>query len=179
MQVEPVEAEPDASLPLLRRGEVDLAIIYRFGDAGEGADDGLEVTHLLDDEHRAVLPARHRLAARKTRLGEGPRGRGLDRAARRRAGGRLPGRCSSAYAPTRASRRGIALETDDLQAAQAFVAAGLGIALMHDLTMPTRRQSVAVRPIKGPRLARPVAAVTAAGRSSPPAAAMLEVLAGP
>ena len=72
----------------------------------------------------------------------------------------------------------IALETDDLQAVQALVAAGLGIALMHDLTMPTRRQSVAVRPIRGARLARPVSAVTAAGRRSPSAAAMLDVLAG-
>ena len=50
---------------------------------------------------------------------------------------------------------------------------------MHDLTMPTRRQSIAVRPIEGPRLARPVTAVTVAGRRSPPAAAMVEMLAGP
>jgi DNA-binding transcriptional LysR family regulator len=177
LEVAPVEAEPDASLPLLRRGEVDLAIIYRFGDAGDGADDGLEITHLLDDEHRAVLPARHRLAARKAvsvadladeawivPQADGPA------AGYRQMLERL---CADAgFAP------GIALETDDLQAAQAFVAAGLGIALMHDLTMPTRRQSIAVRPIKGPRLARPVAAVTATGRRSPPATAMLEVLAG-
>jgi DNA-binding transcriptional LysR family regulator len=177
VQLELVEAEPDVSLPLLRTGEVDLAIVYRFPDADDGADDGLEAAHLLDDEHRAVLPARHRLASRKAvsvadladeawivpQAGGPARGyrEGLERL------------CGDAgYAPR------IAFETDDLQAAQAFVAAGLGIALMHDLTMPTRRQSIAVRRITGPRLARSVAAVTASGRRSPPAAAMLEVLAG-
>lgn len=176
VQLELVEAEPDVSVPLLRTGEVDLAIVYRLGDVGGGGD-GLEVAHLLDDEHRAVLPARHRLATRKAvsvadladeawivpHAGGPARGyrEGLERV------------CADAgFAPS------IAFETDDLQAVQAFVAAGLGIALMHDLTMPTRRQSIAVRPITGPRLARPVNAVTAAGRGSPPAAAMLEVLAG-
>jgi DNA-binding transcriptional LysR family regulator len=175
VRLEPVEAEPDTSVALLRRGEVDLAIVYRFADSG--ADDGLEVTHLLDDEHRAVLPARHRLAARKTLsvadLADDawivPRADGPARGYREM----LEGLCADAgFSP------GIALETDDLQAAQAFVAAGLGVALMHDLTMPTRRQSIVVRPITGPRLARPVTAVTVAGRRSPPAAAMLEVLGG-
>jgi hypothetical protein len=47
---------------------------------------------------------------------------------------------------------------------------------MHDLTMPTRRQAIAVRPIEGPRLTRPVNAVTAAGRRSPAATAMLDML---
>ena len=78
----------------------------------------------------------------------------------------------------RGLRADIALETDDLQAAQAFVAARLGITLMHDLTMPTRRRDRGSLD-QGPRLARPVTAVTAAHRRSPPALAMLEVLAGP
>ena len=176
VQLELVEAEPDASVPLLRTGEVDLAIVYRFGDAG--ADEGLEAEHLLDDEHRAVLPARHRLAARKTvsvaDLADEawivPHAGGPARAYREG----LEGLCADAGFSPR-----IAFETDDLQAVQTFVAAGLGIALMHDLTMPTRRLSIAVRPIAGPRLARPVNAVTAIGRRSPPATAMLEVLAGP
>lgn len=176
VELELAEVEPDASLPLLRAGEVDLAIVYRLRDADAG-DDGLEVAHLLDDEHRAVLPARHHLAARKTVSvadlaneqwivphADGP-ARGY------RAG--LERLCADAgFAPR------IAFETADLQAVQAFVAAGLGIALMHDLTLPTRRQSITVRPITGPRLARPVNAVTVAGRRSPPAVAMLEVLAG-
>jgi DNA-binding transcriptional LysR family regulator len=170
-----VEAEPDASLPLLRTGEVDVALIYGFEPTGNAADGGLERVHLLDDEHRAVLPARHRLAARNAvtvaeladdawivPYSDGPAAayrEGLDRL------------CDDAGFTPR-----IAFETDDLQAAQAFVAAGLGIALMHDLTLPTRRHNIAVRPLSGPRLARPVSAVTVAGRRSPSAAAMLAVL---
>ena len=176
VQLELVEAEPDVSLPLLRRGEVDLAIVYRFGPGD--ADGRLEAAHLLDDEHRAVLPARHRLAARKAvsvadLAGEPwivPHRRGPARGYREG----LEGLCADVgFAPR------IAFETDDLQAVQTFVAAGLGIALMHDLTMPTRRHSIAVRPLTGPRLTRPVHAVTAAGRRSPPAAVMLDILAGP
>ena len=176
VQLELVEAEPDASLPLLRTGEVDLAIVYRFADGG--SDDGLEVVHLLDDEHRAVLPARHRLAARKAvsvadLADEAWIVPHADGPARSYRDG-LERLCADAGFTPR-----IGFETDDLQAVQTFVAAGLGIALMHDLTMPTRRRSIAVRPITGRRLARPVNAVTAAGRHSPPAAAMLGVLAGP
>jgi DNA-binding transcriptional LysR family regulator len=180
VDLELVEAEPEAGLTLLRAGEVDLAVVYRVGDADADADagDGLEVAHLLDDEHRAVLPARHRLAARKTvsvadLSGEAwivPHAGGPARGYR---AGLERLWADAGFAPR------IAFETDDLQAVQAFVAAGLGIALMHDLAMATRRRSVAVRPLTGPRLARPVSAVTVAGRRSPPAAAMLEVLAGP
>jgi DNA-binding transcriptional LysR family regulator len=168
--LEPVEHEPDASIPLLRTGEVDLAIAY--GDHGE---EGLDVTHLLDDEHRAVLPARHRLARRTAvtvaDLAEdawivpSPDG---------------PARAYRAALDDLARRAGftpqVAFETHNLQAVQALVAAGLGVALMHDLTMPTRRGSIAVRPLEGPRLTRRVTAVTVAGRRSPPAAAMLALL---
>jgi DNA-binding transcriptional LysR family regulator len=172
------EAEPDVSLPMLRTGEVDLALVYGFTEPPDDPDRGLQTTPLLVDEHRAVLPTRHRLAARKTLsvadladedwivpYSDGPaRGyrEGLERL----------------WADAGFSAR-IAFETDDLQAAQAFVAARLGIALMHDLTLPTRRDGVVVRPLSGPRLARPVSAVTAADRRSPPAAAMVEVLAAP
>lgn len=50
---------------------------------------------------------------------------------------------------------------------------------MQDLTLPTRRSGVAVRPLTGPRLARPVSAVTTTDRRSPPATAMLAILAAP
>ena len=177
IELEPLEAEPSAARSMLRKGEVDLAISYRFGADGTVSVDGLVETHLLDDEHRAVLPARHRLAARKTVAvkdlskegwivprADGPAGRYREM---------LERLCADAgFSPQ------VALETDDLQAVQAFVSAGFGIALMHDLTIPVRRQNVTVRPLRGPRLARPVTALTAVNRRSPPAAAMLEVLIG-
>lgn len=177
VRLEPLEAEPAAARSLLRKGEVDLAITYSFGDVGAAGEDGLVEVHLLDDEHRAVLPARHRLASRKAVSVKDlsaedwivPRADGP--AARYRE--MLEELCADAgFSPE------VALETDDLQAVQAFVSAGFGIALMHDLTMPVRRQNLTVRPLRGPRLARPVTAVTAANRRSPPVASMLEILTG-
>ena len=174
VELEVVEAEPDTGLTLLRAGDVDLAVVYHLD---RPAGDGLDLVPLLDDEHRAVLPARHRLARRRAvRLADlasepwiVPRAAGPAREYREL----LEDLCRDAgFAPR------VAFETDDLQAVQAFVAAGLGIALMHDLTMPTLRRSVVVRPLSGRRLTRRVAAVTAAGRPSPAAAAMLDVLAG-
>ena len=166
--IELTEAEPDTATALLRTGEADLAIVY-------DPPDGLEVIPLLEDEHRALLPARHPLAARReltvaALAGEAwivPRSTGPARGYR----ARLDALCAEAgFAPR------IALETDDLQAVQAFVAAGLGVALAHDLTMPLRRHNVAVRPLSGPRLTRQVAAVAMPGRRTPPAAALLKIL---
>jgi DNA-binding transcriptional LysR family regulator len=177
VRVELVEAEPDTSLPSLRAGEVDLAITYQVGETAEETGLGLDFVPLLDDEQRAVLPSRHRLASRKSislaSLAAEP---WIVPRADGSAGGYrelLEDLCAQAgFAPQ------IAFETDDLQAVQAFVGAGLGIALMHDLTLPVLRRSVAVKPLTGQSLTRRVTAVTAAGRRSPAAAAMLEVLAG-
>ncbi len=170
-----VEAEPDASVPLLRTGEVDRALVYGFEPDAGAADGGLELVHLLEDEHRVVLPARHRLAAQDAvtvaELADEawivPHADGPARAYRQS----IDRLCRDAgFAPR------VAFETTDLQAAQAFVASGLGVALMHDLTLPTRRHDIAVRPLAGPRLTRPISAVVVTGRRPPAADAMLAVL---
>ena len=171
-----IEAEPDVSVPMLRTGEVELALVYDFAGEPGGEDRRLQAAPLFVDEHRAVLPTRHRLAARKTLTLADLAGE--DWIVPRRDG------------PARGYREGlerlwaeagfvprIAFQTDDLQAAQAFVAARLGVALMHDLTLPTRRSGVAIRPLTGARLARPVSAVTTTDRRSPSATAMLAILA--
>lgn len=44
------------------RGEADLALLV---GARQGAPDGLQLVHLLDDPYRAVLPAGHPLAAER------------------------------------------------------------------------------------------------------------------
>jgi DNA-binding transcriptional LysR family regulator len=172
VDLELAEVEPDAARALLRAGDADIAIAYELGEA---ADDGLDVAHLLDDEHRVVLHARHRLAKRQALTvrdladeplivphAEGP-AHGYREMLER------------LFADAGVEPR-IAFETDEIQAVQAFVAARLGIALMHDLTLPTLRRSVVVRPLEGPRLTRRVTALTVPGRSTPAAAAMLDVL---
>ncbi|WP_040726020.1 LysR substrate-binding domain-containing protein, partial [Nocardiopsis chromatogenes] len=61
------EAEPEASLPLVRQGAVDLALAYRFDGplpGRVGVDHGLEWTGLLEDPLHVVLPEGHPLAGR-------------------------------------------------------------------------------------------------------------------
>jgi DNA-binding transcriptional LysR family regulator len=71
----------------------------------------------------------------------------------------------------------IAFRTDDRIAVEGLVAAGVGVALMPQLTLPSVRPDVIVRPLDARGLRRSVRAALPAGAYRPPAAdAMLEVL---
>src|SRR5512144_297070 len=55
-------AEPDASLPQLRAGELDIALTIDSGGVVEAfSHEGLELVHLLDDPLYLVLPVDHPL----------------------------------------------------------------------------------------------------------------------
>ena len=54
--------EPEDSLPLLRSGELDLALVF---DSMVRDDEGVERVHLLDDPMYLVLPADHPLASKR------------------------------------------------------------------------------------------------------------------
>jgi DNA-binding transcriptional LysR family regulator len=58
-----VEGMPSALVEQVRAGELDVAIVFDFPQAGEDRGAGLEAHHLLDDPFDVVLPAGHRLAA--------------------------------------------------------------------------------------------------------------------
>lgn len=57
------EGMPSALIDALRAGELDLAIVFDFPQAGEDRAEGLESHHLLDDPFDVVVPAEHGLAA--------------------------------------------------------------------------------------------------------------------
>src|SRR5918998_3657559 len=65
LRVSTAEMEPEASLPALKLGELDLAIAqdYEFAPAPDVA--ALERTHLVADPLRLALPDGHPLAARE------------------------------------------------------------------------------------------------------------------
>src|SRR5215210_5747729 len=50
-----VEADPEESLPKLKSGEIDLALIFEPNDVPEPEDSGVERLHLLDDFFSVVL----------------------------------------------------------------------------------------------------------------------------
>src|SRR5919107_1157506 len=56
-------SEPEDCIPLLRSGDLDLAIV--FESAVQDHDDGVERVHLLEDPMHLVLPRDHPLASRR------------------------------------------------------------------------------------------------------------------
>jgi DNA-binding transcriptional LysR family regulator len=186
------EAEPPEALRMLRAGHVDVAVIFRHFPDGPGPavpgqltadfpdpladdrDDGIHVTeglrerllldepvHLVVSAHAAEPPApdlaryaRHRWIA------------GCDRCR-----GPLLRHCAAAgFAPK------IAFTTDDYVAAQALVAADLGVSILPALCLrAARHPGVTTVPLAGAR--RHVLAVRYGDPPDPPAvAALIDVL---
>jgi DNA-binding transcriptional LysR family regulator len=163
-------AEPEESIPQLRVGELDLAITF---DAGLGLQEGLEHQHLIDDPMYLVLPADHALARKRVlRLADlagdawigGPPNCECNRLIFRA--------CASAgYDPR------IAFETDDYQAVQGFVAAGVGVSLIAELGLTSVRDDIVVRDLGRETPVRSIHATTLAeGYRSPATQAMLGIL---
>jgi DNA-binding transcriptional LysR family regulator len=141
LEVELRVAEREESLPMLRQGQVDVAVVEEHGGRGNAAD-GLSWLHLLDDPYRLVLPRHHRLASRRVidldeLSGEGwvetlwGTGSAIEvtQEAFRQAG----------FVPRRA------VEATEYWPAQSFVAARLGVALIPTLALGAVHHGVVVR----------------------------------
>jgi molybdate transport repressor ModE-like protein len=147
----------------LRAGALDVAVVFRDPDETDPWPPDLQVHPLLEDPMRVVLPRGHRLGGRPVvplrELADDPWILGTDpdgftvRAAR-----------AAGFEPRRAHT------TDDLLAAQGFVAAGLGVALGPGLALPSTRDDVLVREVAvgGRTLRREILALV---RAAPSAAA--------
>lgn len=170
------QLEPPAALHRLRAGELDLAVIWDVHDS-EPDDDGVHREHLGDDPFRVVLPPAHRLARRRELTLEelagerfnGPPDEGFSRPYREM----LNRLCHDAgFAPD------VAYIVHDVAVGRAFVAAGLCVALMPELTIPPPRPDVAVLPVRDVKPFRSVYAAWLRGRRMPAVAPMLRRLAG-
>ena len=166
------EADPEESVPLLKAGQLDIAILFEPHGAGDLTD--VEKVHLLEDPMSVVLPESHPLAAKaKVRL------RDLDEESWVQTTSSCPccvivaDHCRAAgFEPK------VAFESDDYLTIQGLVAAGVGVALIPSLGLAAYRPDVAIRPIAGANPKRDIFAVTLpAGRQAPATKAMLDVLA--
>jgi DNA-binding transcriptional LysR family regulator len=160
---------PSALVRRLRRGDLDLAVVFDYPAAGEDIGAGLELHHLLDVPFDVVLHRDSRLA-RKTRVraadlaGEnwvlpdfGPESPSL----------KLIGRmCVAASFEPRVSFR-----VNDCHMNQALVAAGEGISILPRLLLHPLHPGVAVRPLAGDTLTMRVVAVRVPTRYFAPATA--------
>jgi DNA-binding transcriptional LysR family regulator len=169
------EGEPDETIPLLKRGEFDLAVVfdYRFGLGRVDLRDGLERIHLLDDPLKVVLPPSHRLFDREkiplAELAEEPWVAGC-------CGGlcheMLKQACNAAeFEPN------VAFESDDHNVLLGLVAAGVGVSLLPDLALKVPHPGVGIRAVAGSDLIREIfAAVPAESYRSPATNAMIAIL---
>ncbi|MFQ6146427.1 LysR family transcriptional regulator [Streptomyces seoulensis] len=172
------EAEPPRSVELLREGDCDVALAFRYeGAAGTdamGRDTGaaeewadLVVRPLLTDRLVALVPERHRLA----RAGSGP----VDIAELAaepwiagcpRCRGQLVEVCAGAGFTPR-----IDFATDDYPAVAGLVGAGLGVAVLPELAIESvRPRGVRAVPLE-PAVRREIVALSLPDLSQVPAVA--------
>jgi DNA-binding transcriptional LysR family regulator len=145
-------SDPGDPLAELSQGHADLAMTIRDG---QGSPGGIRLVHILDDPYLAVLPKGHRLARKRavrladladepwvaTESAAGPCRRiVLDAAA------------AAGFTPA------FTVESDDYTAAQAFVAAGTGIAIIPRLGLASRHPGIVTRAITAPQPVRSVCA---------------------
>jgi DNA-binding transcriptional LysR family regulator len=158
-------------LPRLARWELDLALIYDH-EALPEPDVELDRTHLLDDPFELVVPDGHPLAGRapvavgelagETWIGGTPDG----------AYGRIVlHSCRAAGFEPR-----VAFGSDDYNAVQAFVAVGLGIAMLPRLALTLMRPGLRRLALAAPPVRHVAAARLAASHRSAATASMLGVL---
>jgi DNA-binding transcriptional LysR family regulator len=167
-------AEPDEAVEVLRSGEADIGMTIETMWAKPG-DDGLIRTHLIDDPMYLVLPAGHPVAA-KRRVSVG------DLSEEAWILGSADASCPDSQILLRACNAAgfeprIAFESDDYNAIQGFVAAGMGVCLIPDLALITVRNDVVVRDLGPKAPVRRISAITTEGGfCSPAKQAMLDVL---
>ncbi|MCX4753266.1 LysR family transcriptional regulator [Kitasatospora purpeofusca] len=205
VRVSLVEAEPPESLAMLRGGECEVALAFRYPQAtgsvaapahgtprearaeanleaqqlSAGADwSDLVATPLLDDPLVGLLPAGHRLAGRggPVELAELAEEQWIAGCPQCR--GHLVELCAGAGFEPR-----IDFATDDYPAVVGLVAAGLGVAVLPGLALESVRPdgvaTVAVHAASGAPAVRQVVALTLPDLAEVPAVAlMLERLAG-
>lgn len=167
------EGEPEDTLPRLRAGEVDLALVFDYPSIPSEVDRDIERTPLLTESMYVALPTDHRLAnAAKVRLSDLGDEPWLCGVCPSSCGEMVKETCRAAgFDPQ------IGFESDDYNVLQGYVAAGLGVTLLPDLALPTLRSDVVVRPIRPSAPQRRVwAATRTEGSRSPATVAMLEVL---
>lgn len=159
-------------IPRVEAGELDLALIYDNEALPEIAARDLVRVPLLEDPFRAVLPAGHRLTRRRALeladLGREPWIGGAPTSAWFRI---VEDACRLAgFAPA------VGFASDDYIAIQAWVAAGLGVAVIPGLATVHPLPGVEVRTVSG----APVRYISAArprdGYHGPAVVSMLECL---
>jgi len=159
-----VEAEPPRSVEMLREGDCDVALAFRYGTGPDSWDD-LVVRPLLADRLVGLVPEGHRLAGAGSvaigELAEDPWIAGCPRCRRQ-----LVDVCEAAGFTPR-----IDFATDDYPAVVGLVGAGLGVAVLPRLAFESVRPKGAVTVAVEPAVEREIVALTLPDLAQVPAVA--------
>jgi DNA-binding transcriptional LysR family regulator len=157
----------------LAAAELDLAIVFEHEFEPGPAPEGVEIVELFADPPRVLLPAGHRLAGAEALSAPDLAGETWVRAHRG----------SAARLLEHVTRRAgiepallLAGHGDEPVEAQAFVAAGRGITIAHELNVLIAPGQIAVLPLVGGTPARRVQAAIMREQRAPLARAALEAL---
>jgi molybdate transport repressor ModE-like protein len=165
------QLEPEDSLPLLKCGDIDIALTIEPSALDES--DGLDSTFLLDDPMFAALPLNHPLADKsRVRLKDLANDSWIGTTDACSCGALVRNQCiRMGFEPN------ITFESDDYLAIQGLIAAGVGVALIPTLALTTVRDDIVIRDLGADAPIRQIAAATLPGaQRSPAARAMLDVL---
>ncbi len=162
--------DPPGLLPLLRTGELDIAL---GNDSGHAALADIESVHLFDEPMLIALPTEHPLAHRKTLAL-------ADLAEERWMLGTTTS-CPDAGRFIRACHRTgfeprIAFHNDDYTAILGFVAAGVGVAPIPEMVVRNPPGNVSICALGPDTLTRSIVASMPAGYRPRPATAMIAIL---
>src|SRR4051794_30820286 len=166
-----IMAEPEDSAPLLRSGEIDLAL--GFDSRVRAEVDGITRHQLISDPMFVAMPVDHPYARKRNLrladLADDPWIAGTTDCECNRLINRA---CAIAGFEPR-----IAFQTDDYTAMQGFVAAGVGVSMIAELGLTSIRTDIVVRSLGRETPVREVFAMTALDAHRTPAThAMLEIL---
>ena len=167
------EAEPEDIAPRLRLGEIDLALLFHFGEEDDRLLAGLQTVALLEDPLHVAIPETHRLAHKRALTLADLRSQDwVQTSATSPCARHVVRSCVAAgFEPH------VTFESDDYETVQGLVAAGVGVALVPRLALTRVRPGIVVRELAPSSPTRTVLAAALPGASAPPAAkSMLLVL---
>ncbi|SNS95377.1 DNA-binding transcriptional regulator, LysR family [Actinomadura meyerae] len=166
-----VDAEPAEALALLRAGDTDIAVVFRYAHTPPDADARFREVPLARDPLRLLVPADDPLAgAARPRL--------ADLAGRTWASGCARCRDHLRWACERAGFvPEIAFATEDHVAVQRLVARGLAVTVLPGLALRLHTEPGVALPDVAAVGSRQISAVVAAGPRPPAVAALLDELA--
>ncbi len=173
-----VEHEPEEAAQMLRAAELEVAIVFEYGDVNQQEFarlyEGIELHPLVDDPMYLALPRDHPLARKqRVRLGDFADETWIQESdAHSWCGGFHAACCEAAGFDPK-----VGFQSDDYNVVQGLIAAGVGISLLPGLALTNVREDIVIRSLGRGAPARRIAAATLAGRyHSPAAIAMLEIL---